>query len=244
MTSPNTVDLHDSNLTDMQPRPRTMIVFDADGTLIGGEPTDWASFEAAFLEVAGFALTGEFYDRIEEVTAKALVHQALGDMEHAERLLKEAAVAEGFLHRLKAAHREDRACFPATEGAVALLRELKAKGLRVAIATGDWRDSITYKLRAAGIPFEDIPIVTSSEHYSRADIIRAAVAEAGGSLDEAVYIGDGLWDLRACERLGIPFIGVGHRKDRLREAGARHVLDDLHPAEFWRVHDDLHPTIP
>ena len=44
----------------------------------------------------------------------------------------------------------------------------------VAIATGDWRDSITFKLRAAGIPFEDIPIVTSSEHYSRADIIRAA----------------------------------------------------------------------
>ncbi len=243
MTSQDTVDRHDSNLKDMPPRPRTMIVFDADGTLIGGEPTDWASFEAAFLEVAGFALTGEFYDRIDEVTAKALVHQALADMEQAERLLKEEAVAEGFLHRLKAAHREDLACFPATEGAVALLRELKAKGLRVAIATGDWRDSITFKLRAAGIPFEDIPIVTSSEHYSRADIIRAAVAEAGGSLDEAVYIGDGLWDLRACERLGIPFIGVGHRKERLREAGARHVLDDLHPAEFWRVHDALHPTI-
>jgi phosphoglycolate phosphatase-like HAD superfamily hydrolase len=75
---------------------------------------------------------------------------------------------------------------------------------------------------------------------SRADIIRAAVAEAGGSLDEAVYIGDGLWDLRACERLGIPFIGVGHRKERLRKAGAMHVLDDLRPEAFLRVRDVLH----
>lgn len=222
------------------PRQGTMIVFDADGTLIGGEPTDWASFEAAFLEVAGFALTSEFYDSIEEVTAKALVHQALADLEHQERLLKEQAVAEGFLSRLKAAHREDSACFPAVEGAVALLHDLKAIGLRVAIATGDWRESITFKLRAAGIPCDDIPIVTSSEHYSRADIIRAAVTESGGSIDDAIYVGDGLWDLRACERLGIPFIGVGHRKDRLRKAGALHVLDDLRPAEFWRMRDSIH----
>jgi phosphoglycolate phosphatase-like HAD superfamily hydrolase len=222
------------------PRQGTMIVFDADGTLIGGEPTDWASFEAAFLEVAGFALTSEFYESIEEVTAKALVHQALADLEHLERLLTEQAVADRFLSRLKAAHTEDSACFPAVEGAVALLHDLKAKGLRVAIATGDWRESITFKLHAAGIPCDDIPIVTSSEHYSRADIIRAAVAEADGSLDEAIYICDGLWDLRACERLGIPFIGVGHRKDRLRKAGALHVLDDLRPAEFWRMRDSIH----
>lgn len=181
--------------TDISPRQRTAIIFDADGTLIGGEPTDWASFEAAFLEVAGFALTSEFYDRIEEVTAKALVHQALAELDDAERLLKEQAVAKGFLRRLKTPHSEDPECFPAVEGAVTLLHELKAAGLRVAIATGDWRESITFKLRAAGIPCHDIPIVTSSEHYSRADIIRAAVTEAGGSLNEAVYVGDGLWGL-------------------------------------------------
>ncbi|MFZ4767509.1 MAG: hypothetical protein ACOYMN_21365, partial [Roseimicrobium sp.] len=58
-------------------RTRTTFVFDVDGTLIGGEPVDWAAFGEAFGEVAGFALTTEFFDRIEEVTAKALVHQAL-----------------------------------------------------------------------------------------------------------------------------------------------------------------------
>ncbi len=234
--------MHDHTSTDTRRGPRTTIIFDADGTLIGGEPTDWVSFEAAFLEVAGFALTGDFFDSIEEVTARALVHQALADLDHTERQLKEQAVADGFLRRLQAAHQKDRECFPATHGAVALLHELKAAGLRIAIATGDWRESITFKLGAAGIPIDDIPIVTSSEHYARADIIRAAVSQAGGRLDEAVYVGDGLWDLRACERLGISFIGVGHRKERLRNAGALHVVDDLHPPLFWRVHGAIHTT--
>ncbi|MFZ4767390.1 MAG: HAD family hydrolase, partial [Roseimicrobium sp.] len=153
---------------------------------------------------------------------------------------KEQAVAEGFLRHLKDAHDRDALCFPATEGAVELLHELRAAGHRIAIATGDWRETITFKMRAAGIPYEGIPIVTSSEHYSRADIIRAAVAEAGGPLDEAVYVGDGLWDLRACEQLGIPFIGVGHRKERLQKAGAHHVLDDLRPAGFWLVRNSIH----
>lgn len=234
--------MDDHASTDTDRGPRTTIIFDADGTLIGGEPTDWASFEAAFLEVAGFALTSDFFDHIEEVTAKALVHQALSDLDHPERHLKEQAVAEGFLRRLQAAHQEDRECFPATPGAVELVQELKAAGLRIAIATGDWRESITFKLGAAGIPLDDIPIVTSSEHYARAEIIRAAVDLVGGRLDEAVYVGDGLWDLRACERLGIPFIGVGHRKERLRKAGALHVVDDLHPPEFWRIRDAIHTT--
>jgi len=33
-----------------------MMVFDVDGTLIGGEAADWASFGGAFEEIAGFTL--------------------------------------------------------------------------------------------------------------------------------------------------------------------------------------------
>ena len=48
-------------------------------------------------------------------------------------------------------------------------------------------------------------------------------------------MGDGLWDLRACKRLGIPFIGVGHRREKLREAGATYILHDLNPTEFLQM---------
>ncbi len=212
-----------------------MIVFDVDGTLIGGESTDWACFGAAFEEVGGFALTNSFFAGIEEITAQAIVHQALCALPPEERRLKERSVCQGFLRRLKDAHSNDPSSFVAVNGAMALIRELKERGIPIAIATGDWRETICFKLCAAGISFDDIPMVTSSEFYSRAEIIAAAVVKAGGSLDEAIYVGDGLWDLRACEKLGIRFIGIGHRAEKLRDAGAKHVLRDLSPLEFWRV---------
>jgi phosphoglycolate phosphatase-like HAD superfamily hydrolase len=216
-----------------------MIVFDADGTLIGGETTDWACFRAAFEEVAGFVLTDSFFASIEEITAQAIVHQALATLPLDERRSKERSVCNGFLRRLEDAHNNDAGCFVAVNGAAALLRELKERGIPIAIATGDWREPITFKLAAAGISIADIPVVTSSEYYSRSDIIAAAVAKAGGSLEGTIYVGDGLWDLRACAKLGIRFVGVGHREEKLRQAGARHVLADLSPLEFWRVKEAL-----
>jgi len=214
-----------------------MIVFDADGTLIGGESTDWTSFDAAFEEVAGFALDDAFFETIEEVTAQAIVHQALPAFSLEERTTKERAVCQAYLQRLKAACESNPCSFPATDGALALIADLKGRGIPIAIATGDWRETISFKLRAAGISFDDIPMVTSSEFYSRAEIIAAAVAKTGRSLEEAVYVGDGLWDLRACKKLGIPFVGVGHRRERLRDAGAAYILPDLSPLEFWRARE-------
>jgi phosphoglycolate phosphatase-like HAD superfamily hydrolase len=219
-----------------------MIVFDVDGTLIGGEVTDWACYGAAFEEVAGFGLSKSFFAGIEEITAQAIVHQALAHLPAEERRLKEQAVCQGYLRRLRESHESNPGCFFAVEGAVALLRELKARGILLAIATGDWRETICFKLGAAGVACDDIPMVTSSEFYSRADIIAAAVAKAGGSLAETIYVGDGIWDFRACRKLGIRFIGIGHRREMLREAGATHVLADLSPPEFWRVREALAGT--
>jgi phosphoglycolate phosphatase-like HAD superfamily hydrolase len=212
-----------------------MIVFDADGTLIGGESTDKESFEAAFKEVAGFALEEAFFASLQEVTAQAIVHQALGAAAPEERRSKERAICEGYLRRLKKAHDGNPASFWAAKGASALLRDLRDKGIPVAIATGDWRETITFKLGAAGIPLDGIPMATSSDFYSRAEIIAAAVVKAGRALHEAIYVGDGLWDLRACRMLGIPFMGVGARRELLRKAGAKYILPSLDPAEFWRV---------
>ncbi len=84
--------------------------------------------------------------------------------------------------------------------------------------------------------------MTSSDYFSRADIIRAAVDRVGQPLSEAIYVGDGLWDLRATRKLGIPFIGVGRRRKKLREAGAEHILEDLTPAAFHPVFERIKAT--
>jgi phosphoglycolate phosphatase-like HAD superfamily hydrolase len=216
-----------------------MMVFDVDGTLVGGEAADWASFGAAFEEAAGFVLDEKFFARLEEVTAQAIIHQALQQASFEERKQVERAVRQGYLRRLQSAHESNPSSFPALDGALALLAELKRRGMPVAIATGDWFESSTFKLRAAGVPFDAVPMVTSSDFYSRADIIAGAIAKAGRPMHEAVYIGDGLWDLRAARKLGIPFVGVGSRKEKLEAAGAAYTLPDLSPVGFWRVMGDI-----
>ena len=56
---------------------------------------------------------------------------------------------------------------------------------------------------------------------------RLAAAKAGRSMTDAIYVGDGEWDLRACRELGIPFIGTGNKMQRLLDAGAEHICEDL-----------------
>jgi phosphoglycolate phosphatase-like HAD superfamily hydrolase len=50
----------------------------------------------------------------------------------------------------------------------------------------------------------------------------------GGPIPRAVYVGDGLWDLRAARELGIGFVGVRHDADesRLRAEGAQRIVRD------------------
>ena len=212
-----------------------LIVFDVDGTLIGGEETDWRSFDDAVSEVTGIALTDLFWQNIQEVTAQAIVHQLLPPALTPHRDAIESAVRAGYLQRLRAAHASNPTVFPTVPGAIKLLQELRCRSdTKIAIATGDWQETSTFKLAAAGLDMTGIPKATSSDCYARADIVRLAVQRSNSSLADAIYVGDGLWDWRTTQQLGIPFIGVGHRRDRLHTAGARHVLPDLEPTAFFR----------
>lgn len=221
-----------------------MVVFDVDGTLIGGEPTDWACFDKAYLEVTGRVMDREFFVTLSEVTSQAIIDRLLADLPAEERKAKERAVARRYLGFLREACRANPRTFTAAKGAPELLTDLRARGIPVAIATGDWRESILVKLSTAGIPVDGIPISTSSDHYSRSDIIAGAVALSGRTLGEAIYVGDGPWDYRATRKLGIPFVGVGKRRELLKKEGAMHLLDDMTPAEFWRVRSSMGAVQP
>ena len=50
-----------------------------------------------------------------------------------------------------------------------------------------------------------------------------------------VYVGDGVWDARACRALGIPFIGIGSgvRAARLASEGAVRVFQNLSESDLF-----------
>jgi len=215
--------------------PKPLIIFDVDGTLIGGESYDWAAFDDAFKAFSSFNFPSGFFDVVAEVTGQAIVRRALPDLDDQTISRAIETISAGYAARLAvdiSAHPE---AFDATPGAIDLIGQLTAEGYTCAIATGDWFSSIEQKLNAAKIPWQGLPMATCSDRLTRAEIISLAAERAGRPIPEAIYVGDGAWDFRATQTLNIPFIGCGKNIDRLKAAGARYAVPDLNPDRFFTV---------
>jgi phosphoglycolate phosphatase-like HAD superfamily hydrolase len=111
----------------------------------------------------------------------------------------------------------------------------------VALATGCWRESARVKMASAGMDYDVYPSASADDAPDRESIVQLVVERAAvryGGLEDSVYVGDGVWDARACRALGIPFIGIGRagQADKLLEEGAVRVFADLADSElFFRV---------
>jgi phosphoglycolate phosphatase-like HAD superfamily hydrolase len=84
-------------------------------------------------------------------------------------------------------------------------------------------------LSARGIPW-----ASADDAIDRVDILRMAIQRAGqhcgqDTFENVVYVGDGVWDVRAAKALGIGFLGLaaGHKAGRLMKEGASCVLPDF-----------------
>jgi len=218
---------------------RTLIIFDVDGTLVDAHPLDNGCFDRAFQEEVGMALPEDMWSQFEELTGQSVIHQALGKA-WPDLAGTEMRVKNSFLEKLRRGVEADGKAIRAYPGAIEFLYALRKNPVfGVAIATGCWRETAHFKLTSAGFDFADIPFACTSDRYSRAEIITLAAERAGWPVERAIYVGDGLWDLRATRQLGIPFIGVGRRIEALRKAGAKHTLEVFEPDAFARVIQEI-----
>ena len=104
---------------------------------------------------------------------------------------------------------------------------------RVGLATGGWSDSARCKMRSAGMRYDNFPAASAGDAIARVSIMQIAIDRLTAGRndrqpDSVVYIGDGIWDARACRQLGLHFIGIaaGAHGASLRAAGARAVFPD------------------
>ncbi len=203
-----------------------LIIFDVDGTLVGGEPHDWASFDKAIETVVGFAPTQDFFDSLPEITAQSIAEAAIRAANRQPSADLVERIRDEYLRRLRQVHTADPLAFPARSGVMGLLACLSASpGVGVAIATGDWKQTAAFKLAAAGIDVSRFPMATCSDDPHRSNIIRLAAARAGRSLADVIYVGDGVWDFKACRDLGVRFVGTGTRPHLLKAAGALQIIE-------------------
>jgi phosphoglycolate phosphatase-like HAD superfamily hydrolase len=218
---------------------KPLIIFDVDGTLIGGESYDWTAFDAAFKAFSGFNFPAGFFDVVAEVTGQAIVRRALPDLDEVTIADAIRHISAGYASRLAVDIANHPDAFRSTPGANPLLDQLASRGYACAIATGDWFTSIEQKLDAAAIVWRGRPIATCSDRCARSEIIALAAERAGRPVHDAIYVGDGVWDFRATQSLGIAFIGVGPKRAALQSAGAKIVLPDLAPDQFFDALDQI-----
>ena len=127
-------------------------------------------------------------------------------------------------------------------GAIALLAELRERGVTHGIATSGRRPSIDASLESLGIPDETVVV-------ERGDVARAKpepdlFIECARRLDadpaDCYVIGDAVWDLLAARRarmLSIGLLSGGYGADELQAAGAFRVYRDA--AELHTSLDEL-----
>jgi HAD superfamily hydrolase (TIGR01509 family) len=117
-------------------------------------------------------------------------------------------------------------------GARELLEHVKVLGLQVVLATSAPDDELEI-LRKVLDSDDLVDAVTSSKDVDTAkpkpDIIEVALDRAGVDAAHAVFVGDAVWDVEACERAGVPTIAVlsgGVSRGELETAGAKSVFEN------------------
>ena len=127
-------------------------------------------------------------------------------------------------------------------GARELLDAVHKLGVQVVLATSAPEDEL--KILREVLDCDDlVAAVTSSEDVDTAkpqpDIVNVALKRAGVSADHAVFVGDTVWDVEACQRAGVDTIAVlsgGVSRGELEKAGAHEVFEG--PRDLCQHLDD------
>ena len=187
------------------------VMFDVDGTLVQSYEFDEQCYLQAVLEVLGEPLYSD-WDSYTHVTDSGILDHHLkliGLFDKSTEI--HSQVKNTFINKIK----QRISAYPVKEipGASSFINKLKTIGsISISIATGGWLETAMLKLDAAGIDISDIPIASSNDHFSRAEIMKISSAKSNIRPNHNItYFGDALWDKNACEELGYNFILVGSK---------------------------------
>ena len=216
-----------------------LVMFDIDGTLTETTKVDEECFVRAFLDVSGFDDIDTDWSHYRHTTDSGIFHDVYSS--RTGRLPTDQCVSRFRQHFVRLlSDASSRSPFESVAGAAQLLLGLSCSSShRVSLATGAWRDSARLKMTSAGMCFDDHPAASADDALDRESIMRLSMQRSAERYGESfvctVYVGDGVWDARACRSIGVPFIGIGtgSRAARLSAEGAVRVFPDFSDADIF-----------
>jgi HAD superfamily hydrolase (TIGR01549 family) len=128
-------------------------------------------------------------------------------------------------------------------GAQALLAALTENGIPWAIATSGRIETAQYTLKTLGVdPAKNVVVTRDQVKYAKPDpdLFIAAAERLGAPIENAVVVGDAVWDMlaaRRCRALGVGLLSGGYGQDELERSGAARVYED--PADLLRHLDEV-----
>ena len=186
------------------------VMFDIDGTLVESYDFDSECFTSAVKEITGLELDTN-WDSYKHVTDTGILNEFFKNNHIINTSIISEKIKSTFVSKIAA--RLTKISIQEIPGASLFIAQLKARDdVVISFATGGWYESAVLKLASAGIDFSNIVIASSNDHYSRVEIMKIAQKRAiGNTLLGFTYFGDGNWDLKACQELGVNFVLVGDK---------------------------------
>jgi HAD superfamily hydrolase (TIGR01509 family) len=217
--------------------PRTVFVFDLDGTLVDSVYQHVLAWQEA-MEDAGIELSVWRIHRRMGMSGGLFVGALLREI---GRPVDAELVAQ--LQQAHAqAYRRRAGQVRLLPGSRELLAHLTGAGVPWAVATSGLRTAAEPTLKLLEVP-ASVPVVTRDQ-VERAkpdpDLFLAAAERLGADVADAVVVGDSVWDLLAARRaraLGIGLLSGGYGREELERAGAYRVYED--PADLLLHLDEV-----
>ncbi|MEV0248242.1 HAD family hydrolase [Nocardia sp. NPDC050712] len=200
------------------------VLFDVDGTLVDSNYLHARAWHSAFREAGVIVPTWRIHRAI-GMDGATLIQTLAGDLDD-----KAAEHADELHSRFYRESADELTLLP---GAREVLADLHDQGLRVLLASSAAPDELSI-LRKLLDSESVLYAVTSGEDVDTAkpdpSIVRVALERAGVPARRAVFVGDAVWDVRACAAVGVPTVGVlsgGISRAELQDEGAAFVCDDV-----------------
>ncbi|OBA96963.1 HAD family hydrolase [Mycobacteriaceae bacterium 1482268.1] len=209
------------------------VLFDIDGTLVDSNYLHVHAWSRAFAE-EGIPVEAWRIHRSIGMDGTRLLQSLSGDAdEDAQQRIKDL-----HLRYLK----ESAPLMRRLPGARELLERSRSRGLQVVLASSSSEDELALSLPV--LDCDDLVAATTSSKdvdvaKPEPSIIEVALDRAGVDADSAVYVGDAVWDIIACDRAGVRAIGLlsgGVSAMELEKAGAEAVFEN--PADLVDHFDD------
>ncbi|MCU1583913.1 MAG: family hydrolase [Microbacteriaceae bacterium] len=205
------------------PTKSPAILFDIDGTLVDSNYMHVAAWSRA-LEEVGAPVDSWRIHRAIGMDSKKLRESLLGD--RAEELGERASELHSRYYAADAGKLRPFA------SARELVATVAAHGLQAVLATSAPEDELQL-LRSALKIEDDVATVTSAADVGEAkpapDVVQVALQRAGVDAENAVMVGDTVWDVEAANRAGVRCVALrsgGTGGAELSAAGAIAVYDD------------------